>query len=133
MKIVLLVIAAFFITSITHAQTKVIDTANLKAYVGTHEMDTMSVADFLNYGKVELNNPDLQVRSFTLALSNINCTESEMTTAHFHSNVFGKDWAAKAIKDLKSKLVKASISEVKFYGPTGVDVYLDKEFNIILK
>ena len=131
MKIILLAVTAFFITSITQAQTK-IDTANLKAYVGK-QVDTMSVADFLNYGKVELNNPILQVRSFTLAFSNINCTECEMTTAHFHSNVFGKDWAAKTIKDLKSKLVKVSISEVKFYGPTGVDVYLDKEFNIILK
>jgi hypothetical protein len=132
MKKTFLFITGIFIFSFIHAQS--VDTSKLKAFVGKESMDTMTVADFLSYGKVQLNNPDLQVRSFTLGFTVVNSDGSQMTTAHFHSSDFNRDWAAKAIKDLNSKLIEASISEVKYFkNPNDRDNYLDKEFIIILK
>jgi hypothetical protein len=132
MKKIFLFIAGIFITGLMYAQS--VDTSKLKAFVGKKGMDTMTVADFLNYGKVELNNPALQVRSFTIGFTGVNSNGSQMTTAHFHSSDFNRDWAAKAIKDLNSKLVEVSLSEVKYFATDGGrDEYLDKEFTFFLK
>jgi len=133
MKRVFLLIMTFFITGFICAQTSAIDTARLKAYVGKEGVDTMTADDFLNYGKIELNDPKLQIRSYTLTLLGISCTECEMSYEQFNSNMLKRDWISKTLNDMNVKLLQATIGDLRLFDSAGHDITSKKEFTFILK
>ena len=133
MKSIFLLMASVFIAGFIHAQSTAIDTSKLKIYVGKEGLDTMTVNDFMNYGKVEVNSPVLQVRGFILGFVGMNCVECEMATAHFHGNTFGKDIVSKNIKSVKTGFIQVSITNIVLVDANGKETQSDKECDLILK
>ena len=134
MKNIIITFLFLFVTKPILAQYKINDDGP-KAYFGYVGLDSMSLEDFIKYDTLKMDNVNIKILRFILAVSCYDCENvtTDVTLIPIEGDRISnhKEWLSKLLST-KNRKVSLTVMEIEFLNSKGKFIKYPREFSFKL-